>query len=91
MLSTGLEENLRSQTAKLVEVKQVGEDARLPFAFHSAQNRPDGKAIYFCGNSLGLLSKKARQHIMEELDVWSTRLVPHFRVMKLVSSRCAMN
>lgn len=32
MLSTGLEENLRSQTAKLVEVKQVGEDARLPFA-----------------------------------------------------------
>lgn len=40
---------------------------------HNAQNRPDGKAIYFCGNSLGLLNKKARQHIMEELDVWSTR------------------
>ncbi|KIS01450.1 kynureninase [Cryptococcus deuterogattii 2001/935-1] len=40
----------------------------------------DGKAIYFCGNSLGLLSKKARQHIMEELDVWSTSSVTgHFK------------
>lgn len=35
----------------------------------------DGEAIYFCGNSLGLLSKKARQHVLEELDVWSTRSV----------------
>jgi kynureninase len=35
----------------------------------------DGDAIYFCGNSLGLLSKKARQHMQEELDVWSTRWV----------------
>ena len=33
----------------------------------------EGEAIYFCGNSLGLLSKKARKHLMEELDVWSTR------------------
>ena len=33
----------------------------------------DGEAIYFCGNSLGLLNKNARKHLMEELDVWSTR------------------
>lgn len=33
----------------------------------------DGDAVYFCGNSLGLLSKKGRKHLMEELDVWSTR------------------
>ena len=33
----------------------------------------DGEAIYFCGNSLGLLSKRARHHVLEELDVWSTR------------------
>ncbi|KAI9635268.1 pyridoxal phosphate-dependent transferase [Dioszegia hungarica] len=39
----------------------------------------DGEAIYFCGNSLGLLNKKARQHIMEELEVWSTSSVTgHF-------------
>lgn len=35
----------------------------------------DGDAIYFCGNSLGLLAKKARQYLLEELDVWSSRLV----------------
>jgi kynureninase len=33
----------------------------------------DGEAIYFCGNSLGLLSKRARQYVMEELDTWSKR------------------
>lgn len=33
----------------------------------------EGEAIYFCGNSLGLLSKKARQYVMEEMDVWSKR------------------
>ena len=35
----------------------------------------DGDAIYFCGNSLGLLSKKARKHMLEEIDVWSGRYV----------------
>lgn len=33
----------------------------------------DGEAVYFCGNSLGLLSKRGRQHLLEELNVWSTR------------------
>lgn len=33
----------------------------------------EGEAVYFCGNSLGLLSKQARRHMLEELDVWSTR------------------
>ena len=31
----------------------------------------EGEAVYFCGNSLGLLSKRARRHMIEELDVWS--------------------
>ncbi|WWC58390.1 kynureninase [Kwoniella dejecticola CBS 10117] len=50
----------------------------------------DGEAIYFCGNSLGLLSKKARKHMIEELDVWSTSSVtghfshPHHRPWKHV-------
>ncbi|WVW82086.1 kynureninase [Kwoniella bestiolae CBS 10118] len=50
----------------------------------------DGEAIYFCGNSLGLLSKKARKHMIEELDVWSTSSVtghfshPHKRPWKHV-------
>lgn len=35
----------------------------------------DGEAVYFCGNSLGLLAKKARKHMLEELEVWSTRSV----------------
>jgi len=38
----------------------------------------DGEAVYFCGNSLGLLNKKARKHLMEELDVWSSRCVESF-------------
>ncbi|OCF73607.1 kynureninase [Kwoniella mangroviensis CBS 8886] len=50
----------------------------------------DGEAIYFCGNSLGLLNKKARQHMIEELDVWGTSSVtghfnhPHKRPWKHV-------
>jgi kynureninase len=32
----------------------------------------DEDAIYFCGNSLGLLNKKARKHMIEELDVWGS-------------------
>ncbi|WWC86057.1 kynureninase [Kwoniella dendrophila CBS 6074] len=52
----------------------------------------DGEAIYFCGNSLGLLSKKARKHMIEELDVWSTSSVtghfshPHNRPWKHVDA-----
>ncbi|ORY23197.1 kynureninase [Naematelia encephala] len=52
----------------------------------------EGQAIYFCGNSLGLLSKKARQHMIEELDVWSTSSVtghfshPHNRPWKHVDA-----
>jgi kynureninase len=38
-----------------------------------ADTSSDGDAIYFCGNSLGLLTKRARQHVLEELDTWSTR------------------
>lgn len=33
----------------------------------------EGEAIYFCGNSLGLLSKRARALVVEEMDVWSKR------------------
>ncbi|WWD17989.1 kynureninase [Kwoniella shandongensis] len=52
----------------------------------------EGEAIYFCGNSLGLLNKRARQHILEELDVWSTSTVtghfkhPHNRPWKHVDA-----
>jgi len=35
----------------------------------------DGDAVYFCGNSLGLLSKKGRRLMMEEMEVWSSRYV----------------
>jgi kynureninase len=29
--------------------------------------------VYLCGNSLGLMSKRSKTLIMEELDVWSRR------------------
>ncbi|WVQ71039.1 kynureninase [Cryptococcus sp. DSM 104548] len=50
----------------------------------------EGEAIYFAGNSLGLLNKRARQHMIEELDVWGTSSVtghfnhPHKRPWKHV-------
>lgn len=37
--------------------------------------RSDDACIYMAGNSLGLLPKKAREIINQELDVWSTRSV----------------
>lgn len=35
----------------------------------------EGELVYLCGNSLGLLPKKARTLMQEELDVWSKRCV----------------
>lgn len=33
----------------------------------------DGQVTYLCGNSLGLLPKRARTLLIEEIDVWSKR------------------
>jgi hypothetical protein len=33
----------------------------------------DAKCTYLCGNSLGLMSKRSKALVEEELDVWSTR------------------
>ncbi|KAJ2395363.1 Kynureninase (L-kynurenine hydrolase), partial [Coemansia sp. RSA 2559] len=33
----------------------------------------DADCTYLCGNSLGLLPKKARQILSEEMDEWSTK------------------
>lgn len=38
---------------------------RSEFAF------PEGKPLYFAGHSLGLMPKKAREYINEELDAWA--------------------
>ena len=45
-----------------------------------AHSRPillpgEGELVYLCGNSLGLLPKRGRQIVNEELDVWSKRSV----------------
>lgn len=45
------------------------------FSGSGGEGKADGEAIYFCGNSLGLLSKKGRKHVIEELDVWSERYI----------------
>ncbi|GFR81651.1 kynureninase [Elysia marginata] len=34
---------------------------------------PDEDSIYLCGNSLGLCPKKAKDHLMVEMDKWATR------------------
>ncbi|KAI0341706.1 kynureninase [Trametopsis cervina] len=39
----------------------------------------DQECTYLCGNSLGLMAKRSKQLISEELDVWGTRAVEgHF-------------
>src|SRR5262245_41083689 len=42
---------------------------------------PDGSpAIYFCGHSLGLQPRRAREVVLAELDAWATHGVEgHFR------------
>lgn len=43
-------------------------DCRAQFNIPKRDNGED--VIYFCGNSLGLMPKKARQYVEEELDAW---------------------
>ncbi|CAG8450986.1 5596_t:CDS:2 [Diversispora eburnea] len=41
---------------------------------------PGEKSVYFCGNSLGLMPKCARELLSQELDVWaSTGVAGHFQ------------
>jgi kynureninase len=37
--------------------------------------RADEPCVYLCGNSLGLLPKRTRRLVNEELDVWSHKCV----------------
>ncbi|KAF9264796.1 kynureninase [Marasmius fiardii PR-910] len=44
-----------------------------------ATNADHNPCVYLCGNSLGAMSKKSKQLVQEELDVWGTRsVVAHF-------------
>ena len=38
--------------------------------FYIPQNKSNQDKVYLCGNSLGLQPKKAKQHILNELDRW---------------------
>ncbi len=38
--------------------------------FHLPQHKEGEPALYFCGNSLGLMPKMARVHVEEELKAW---------------------
>jgi len=43
----------------------------------------EDKSIYFCGNSLGLQPKAAREYVNAQLDTWSTVVVNgHFQTME---------
>jgi kynureninase len=39
--------------------------------FHIPKQSDDTDAIYFCGNSLGLQPKNARDYVLQELDDWA--------------------
>ena len=46
--------------------------------FRSLAAPADEPCTYLCGNSLGLLPKRAKKLVQEELDVWATRYAARF-------------
>src|SRR5262245_11600294 len=57
-------------------------DPLAPFRdrFHVPRNAAGGPLTYFCGHSLGLQPKAARDFVTEELDAWAEHGVEgHFR------------
>ncbi|CAG8600358.1 9690_t:CDS:2 [Acaulospora morrowiae] len=45
----------------------------------TSKTKPNEEVVYFCGNSLGLMPKRVRQLLSQELDVWATAgVVGHF-------------
>lgn len=56
---------------EIPDAKACGGDVGKSSSGDCSELTADGDAIYFCGNSLGLLSKRARQHMLEELETWS--------------------
>ncbi|MDE3124305.1 MAG: kynureninase [Bacteroidota bacterium] len=61
--------------AQISDEKDVLKKFKNAFNFPSIQHQP---AIYFCGNSLGLQPKKAREKIEQELDVWQNEGIEGF-------------
>jgi kynureninase len=43
----------------------------------------DETCTYLCGNSLGLMPKRSKQRVMEELDAWGKRYLKKIRPEKL--------
>jgi len=56
--------------AKKMDERDALRSFRAHFHFPLVQGTEAQKAIYFCGNSLGLQSQAARQEVMAELDRW---------------------
>ena len=44
----------------------------------------DQPCTYLCGNSLGLLPKRAKKLVEEELEVWGTRCASHISTVRVV-------
>ncbi|RUS31835.1 pyridoxal phosphate-dependent transferase [Jimgerdemannia flammicorona] len=53
----------------------LGEGAQLPVHYFvsSVRGDADEPCIYMCANSLGLMPKRTRRLIMEELDIWAKK------------------
>eukprot|EP01138_Halocafeteria_seosinensis_P006963 gb/GECG01007121.1/.p1 GENE.gb/GECG01007121.1/~~gb/GECG01007121.1/.p1 ORF type:complete len:466 (+),score=39.97 gb/GECG01007121.1/:1-1398(+) len=57
------------------EFPETGEEATI--------REPKSRTLYFCGNSLGLQPKRAREYLNEELDKWATYGVEgHFKTVR---------
>lgn len=70
--------NLESSLAARLDAEDPLKEFRREFSFPgSADGRP---FLYFCGNSLGLMPRRARDHVNDELDAWQASAVnAHFK------------
>lgn len=39
---------------------------------------PEDDSVYFCGNSLGLMARRTRDLVNQELDVWASSYISVF-------------
>ncbi|OLY79991.1 Kynureninase [Smittium mucronatum] len=87
ILNSGLDKNSLSFAKfmdDVVELRNFRNQFEIPTVesmggTRTLQGTTDQPCIYFSGNSLGLMPKKVRQNIAEELDVWAKEAVhAHF-------------
>lgn len=67
------------QEAQILDQEDVLNEHRRDFVFPELHNESNKEPLYFVGHSLGLMPKKARDYINQELDAWGKHAVEgHF-------------